>query len=98
MGDINEVVKDLPIVADLIFARYKDATERQDIIDWLYHYNMVTDAVELLQKQVPMPIKVTSHVFCKMSICPSCNAEIDYMFSCKFCRHCGQAIIWEDES
>ena len=46
-----------------------------------------------LEKQIPKkPIYKTEELF---QLCPNCDFPLPLHF--KFCNHCGQALVWENE-
>ena len=59
-------------------------------------------AVQALEKQIPMKVKekqvVEDEAFCNLDfLCPACkNAVIGQPYEPNYCKHCGQALKWEE--
>lgn len=59
-------------------------------------------AIQALEKQIPMKVKekqvVEDGVFYDLDfLCPSCgNAVIRQRYKPNYCKHCGQALKWEE--
>ena len=62
-------------------------------VEWNYPMGYAVafeNAIKSLKKQIPK--KVTFHK--GIYRCPSCN---DIVVGGAFCKHCGQALLWESE-
>ena len=58
------------------------------------------DALELLKKQEPKPVKRIddSEVGICSGLCPKCQKRIYYniLYPADFCKYCGQAVKWDE--
>lgn len=47
---IERVLGVLPDTSDLLYARYKDATDKRDASDWYEHFLAVDNAIEIIRE------------------------------------------------
>lgn len=56
------------------------------------------DVKEAIEKQKPKkPIEGLYQNDSKWVMCPNCGSEVDYEHKPRFCDHCGQKLLWEEE-
>lgn len=99
MPDLGNVIKVLESLRDICNAKSNMAIGNGKVA-WAGYANTTDDAIALLKKQVPIPVKdVQWHEVTRKrminGICPSCNSIITHFNGSGFCDKCGQAVKWE---
>lgn len=95
MSDREKVVR----AVETCFDSWIDKHRNMDL-DWHEVERLKRDALELLEKQVPKPVKVTKNTYnYEFYDCPNCGRsfELTYYKKPAYCDKCGQAVKWDDK-
>jgi len=83
--------------------KLKQTLDMEEIqkLDCVQKIEAIDLAVKALLKMTPIKIKTTNveyeNYICECSSCPTCGFPLSSLEKRHFCKHCGQAVLWEGE-